>query len=125
MTAWSAATIGGVPYDEFLPKGALINRAELSSECQHRSQRIVRAKGAAPFGIGSVVSSICSSIIMDKGTIHPISHFQPSFGCCFSMPVVLGRGGIQRKIQMSLNFDEDAQITDSATILKRIIDQSA
>jgi L-lactate dehydrogenase len=123
VTAWSAATIGGAPINEFLSKEALINRAELSSECQHRSQRIVRAKGATPFSIGSVVSSICSSIIMDKGTVHPISHFQPSFGCCFSMPVVLGRGGIQRKIQMSLNFDEDAQITDSATLLKRIIDQ--
>lgn len=123
VTAWSAATISGVPINECLSKGALINRAGLSSECQHRSQGIIRAKGATPFGIGSVVSSICSSIILDKGTVHPISHFQPSFGCCFSLPVVLGKGGIQRKVQMSLDFDEDAQITDSATALKRRIDQ--
>ncbi|KAK1244810.1 hypothetical protein MKX08_004439 [Trichoderma sp. CBMAI-0020] len=123
VTAWSAATIGGVPINECLSKGALINRAELSSECQHRSQDIIRAKGATPFGIGSVVSSICSSIILDKSTVHPISHFQPSFGCCFSLPVVLGRRGVQRKVQMTLDFDEDAQITDSATALKRRIDQ--
>lgn len=123
VTAWSAATIGGVPINECLSKGALINRAGLSSECQHRSQGIIRAKGATPFGIGSVVSGICSSIILDKGTVHPISHFQPSFGCCFSLPVVLGKRGIQRKVQMSLDFDEDAQITDSATALKRKIDQ--
>lgn len=123
MAAWSAARIGGVPINEFLLKGDVINCVELSSECQHRSQNIVRAKGAMPFGIGSVISSICSSIILDKGAVHPVSHFQPSFGCCFSLPVVLGKGGIQRKVQMSLDFDEDAQITDSATALKRMIDQ--
>jgi L-lactate dehydrogenase len=123
VTAWSAATIGGVPINKFLAKEDMINRCELSSECQHRSQSIVRAKGAAPFGIGSVVFSICSAVILDKGTVHPVSHYQPSFGCCFSLPVVLGRGGIQRKVQMSLDFDEDAQITDSATVLKRLIDQ--
>lgn len=123
MAAWSAATISGAPIKQSLSKGDAINRVELSCECQHRSQSIVRAKGATPFGIGSVVSSICSSIILDKGTVHPISHFQPSLGCCFSLPVVLGRGGIRRTVQMSLDFDEDAQITDSATALKRRIDQ--
>jgi L-lactate dehydrogenase len=123
VTAWSAARIGGVPINEFLLKWDVINCAELSGEYQHRSQSIVRAKGATSFGIGSVVSSICSSIILDKGAVHPVSHFQPSFGCCFSLPVVLGKGGIQRKVQMSLDFDEDAQITDSATALKRMIDQ--
>lgn len=123
VTAWSAATIGGVPINECLSKAALINCAEFSRECQHRSQSIMRAKGTTPFGIGSAVSSICSSIILDKGAIHPVSHFQPSFGCCFSLPVVLGKGGIQRKVQISLDFDEDVQITDSATALKRMIDQ--
>ncbi|KAL6902757.1 L-lactate/malate dehydrogenase [Trichoderma evansii] len=123
VTAWSAATIGGIPINESLSKEVAINRSDLSNECKHRSQSIVRAKGATPFGIGSIVSSICSSIILDKGTVHPISHFQTSFGCCFSLPVVLGRKGVQQKVQMPLNFDEDAQITDSATALKKMIDQ--
>lgn len=123
MTAWSAATIGGVPINESLSKEDVINRSDLSNECKHRSQSIVRAKGATPFGIGSIVSSICSSIILDKGTVHPISHYQPTLGCCFSLPVVLGRKGIIRKVQMPLNFDEDAQITDSAAALKAMIDQ--
>ncbi|KAL7924174.1 L-lactate/malate dehydrogenase [Trichoderma austrokoningii] len=123
VAAWSAATIKGVPINASLSKGDVIDRSEFSSECKHRSQSIIRAKGAAPFGMASVVSSICSSVILDKGTVHPISHFQPSFGCCFSSPVVLGRGGIQRKIQVPLDFEEDAQITDAATALKKMIDQ--
>jgi L-lactate dehydrogenase len=123
VTAWSAATIGGVPIDASLSKEDVIDRSGLSNECKHRSQSIVRAKGATPFGIGSVVSGICSSILLDKGTVHPISHFHPTLGCCFSLPVVLGRKGITRKVQMRLNFDEDAQITDSAAALKTMIDQ--
>ncbi|PTB42849.1 uncharacterized protein TrAFT101_001426 [Trichoderma asperellum] len=123
VTAWSAATIGGVPINESLSKEDVINRSDLSNECKHRSQSIVRAKGATPFGIGSVVSSICCAIIQDKGTVHPISHFQPTLGCCFSLPVVLGKKGVTRKVQMPLSFEEDAQITDSATALKAMIDQ--
>ncbi|KAK1244131.1 hypothetical protein MKX08_002269, partial [Trichoderma sp. CBMAI-0020] len=123
VTAWSTATIGGIPIKESLSKEDVIDRSTLSSECKHRSQSIVRAKGSTPFGIGSVISSICSSITLDKGTVYPISHFQPSFGCCFSLPVVLGKKGIQRKVQMPLTFDEDAQIADSAAALKKLIDQ--
>lgn len=123
MTAWSAATIGGIPIDKSLSKEGVINRADLSSECKQRSQIIVRAKGATPFGIGSIVSSICSSIVFDKRTVYPISHFQPSFHCCFSMPVVLGRKGIVSTVRMPLNSDEVVQIDDSAIALKMMIDQ--
>ncbi|UKZ76933.1 hypothetical protein TrVFT333_004648 [Trichoderma virens FT-333] len=48
VTAWSAATIGGVPIDKCLSNEKTINRAELSNECKNRSQTIVRAKGATP-----------------------------------------------------------------------------
>lgn len=123
VTAWSAATVGGVPIDQCLSAGIPINRAELSSECKNRSHSIVRAKGATPFGIGSIVSSICSAIVFDKRTVHPLSHFQPSFGCCFSLPVVLGIKGIERTVKVPLDKDEDVQIADSAIALKMMIDQ--
>lgn len=120
MVAWSAATVGGIPIDKSLPLEK-VNRAALVDECQHISQGIIRAKGAVPFGIGSVVSSICSSILLDKRNVCPISHFQPEFGCCFSLPVVLGRTGIIRTIQVPLDSDETARIASSATGLAEMI----
>jgi len=120
VVAWSTATIGGVPIDKSLPPNTF-NHAELAYECKHISQSIIQAKGAMPFGIGSIVSSICSSILFDKRNVRPISHFQPEFGCCFSLPVVLGRKGIIRMIQMPLNSDEKADLIESAKTLGREI----
>lgn len=73
--------------------------------------------------MGSIVSSICSSILYDKRNIRPISHFQLEFGCCFSLPVVLGRRGIMGTIQMPLNSDEKAEIADSVKALKSIVER--
>lgn len=122
VVAWSTATVGGAPIDKSLPMDA-VNHAELENECKNRSQSIIQAKGATPFGIGSVVSSICSSILFDKRDIRPISHFQPDFCCCFSLPVILGRKGIIGTIQIPLDSDEQAEITKSAKALRDTIER--
>jgi L-lactate dehydrogenase len=117
VVAWSAATIGGVPIDKYLPPGTF-NQAELANECKLISQSIVLGKGARPLGIGSVISTMCSSILFDKRKVRPISHFQPEFGCCISLPAVLGRKGIIRTIHMPLNNDEEANIAEPAKTLR-------
>lgn len=121
VVAWSVATIGGVPIDKSLPPNTL-NRAELSDECKNRSRSIVRAKGATPFGIGSIVSSICSSILLDKRNVRPVSHFQPKFGCCFSLPSVIGRKGVASTISVPLDSDEEADMAKSVKELKENLD---
>lgn len=114
VVAWSTATIHGVPVDEFLDGHGVLDRAALAHDCRHRSESIVRAKGAIPFGIGACVSSMCASILLDRGDVRPVSHFQPEFGCCFSLPVVLGRRGILRTVRVPLNEVEQAEIARSA-----------
>ncbi|KKK22771.1 hypothetical protein ARAM_003911 [Aspergillus rambellii] len=122
VPAWSTATVAGVPLDQALPATAY-NRSEIVNECKHRSQSIIKAKGAMPLGIGSIVCSICSSILLDKHNVRPVSHFQQEYGCCFSLPVVLGRRGIVQTIQMPLSADEKAHIAESATTLKGTLDR--
>lgn len=121
VVAWSVATVGGVPMDKSLPPNVL-DRVELADECKHRSQSIIRAKGATPFGLGSIICSMCSSILLDKRNVRPVSHFQPDFGCSFSLPAVLGRKGVMSTIQMPLDRDEEAHIAESAKELRETID---
>ncbi|KAL2133620.1 hypothetical protein VTI74DRAFT_2022 [Chaetomium olivicolor] len=122
VAAWSSATINGVPIDQFLPPEQC-DHASLADECKQISESIFLAKGATPFGIGSVVASICTSILLDKGDVQPISHFQTEHGCCFSLPVVLGRKGIMRTVQLPLSSDEKAHITRSAERLKETMER--
>lgn len=111
-----------MPIDQFLPPEQC-NHASLAEECKQISESIFFAKGSTPFGIGSVVASICTSILLDKGDVQPISHFQPEHGCCFSLPAVLGRKGIMRTVQLPLSSDERAQITRSAGRLRETMER--
>ncbi|KAK4068319.1 hypothetical protein Purlil1_13833 [Purpureocillium lilacinum] len=123
VVTWSAATIGSMPFRDFNPSEESLDRSELEHACRNRSKEIIRAKGSCPFGLGSVVCSICSSILLDKRNVRPISHFQPEFGCCFSMPAVLGRTGITRTIKPPMSSEEEAGITESAKALRHTIDR--
>lgn len=117
VVPWSNAIIGGVPIQKLIPLNTL-DYGKLIKECKTRTQQIVLAKGTTPLGIGSVVSNICSSILSDKRSVCPISHFQPEWGCCFSLPVVLGRAGIIKTVQMPMNSDERAALDESVKALK-------
>lgn len=120
--AWSQGSVGAITIDILLPDHKrLVDRAELEIECKHRSQQIIRAKGATPFGIASVVVSICSSIILDKRNVRAISHYQPRFGCCLSMPAAIGKGGILKTFPMALGTEEDAVLTESAMALRAAV----
>ncbi|KAL3456404.1 lactate dehydrogenase/glycoside hydrolase [Aspergillus heterothallicus] len=124
VAVWSTATIGGVPLKDALPAASEeVERERLARECKIRSRSIVGAKGAMPFGIGSVVSSICSSILQDKRNVRPVSYFQPEFGCCFSLPAVVGRTGIVQSVPAGLSATEQEAVVRSAKALKRKLDQ--
>lgn len=125
VVAWSSATIGGVPVEKSLPDKGSISRSrkELSDACKVLPQSTIRAKGSTPFGIGYVVSNLCLSILLDKRNVRPVSHFQPEFDCCFSLPAVIGRKGIQGTIQLPLHGDEKAEVTQSVDELRSELDR--
>lgn len=123
VVAWSTAMIGGIHIDKSLTRDDIFDRKELADECKYRSQRIIRAKGSIPLGIGSIVCSICSSILFDKRRVRPVSHFQADFGCCFSLPVVLGRKGVIRTLQVPLDSNEMADLNKSADELRAAIEK--
>lgn len=120
--AWSTATVGGIPVDQTLDPETLVERTEVEAECKQQRHEIVQAKGSTPFGMGSVVASICASIALDKRNVKAVSHWQPEYGCCFSLPVVLGRKGIVRNVEVPLNDGERKRIEESVEKLKKQIE---
>ncbi|GIC86286.1 lactate/malate dehydrogenase family protein [Aspergillus udagawae] len=121
IVAWSTATAGGLPLASAVPPDTF-DPVQLSNECKQISQAIIKAKGAMPLGIGAIISKICSSILLDQRDILPISHFQEEFGCCFSLPVVLGRKGIVRTVWKPVDAEEWGGIAKSAAALNEMIE---
>lgn len=114
------ATISGIPLLKALPPSTL-DPALIAEQCRTTAATIISGKGATSFGIGSVVSSICSTILMDKHLVRPISHWVPELGCCLSLPVVLGRRGAARALPLNLNEDENEALEKSAETLRGVI----
>ncbi|KAJ5619343.1 hypothetical protein N7510_003327 [Penicillium lagena] len=117
VVAWSAAIVDDTSLDEALSSAAL-NRDEVLNECESRKQKMIRGKGKMSLGIGSLVARICQAIISDNGSVCNISHFQPNWGCCFSLPAVLGKAGIVKTFEMPLNSSELRFLEVSARDLK-------
>lgn len=114
------ATISGIPLLEALPPSTL-DTAVIAEQCRTTAATIIAGKGATSFGIGSVVSSICSAVLMDKHLVRPISHWVPELGCCLSLPVVLGRRGVTRTLPLRLSADENEALERSAETLRGVI----
>jgi L-lactate dehydrogenase len=120
--AWSNATIGGAPIEKALHSRGL-HRKDLEEISKHEEQHTIERKGAIGFGIASVVSGICASVLLNKQDVTPISHFQAELGCCLSLPVILGRKGIVKSVTLQLSSDEKAKLESSAKSLRTMADR--
>jgi L-lactate dehydrogenase len=120
--AWSVATIRGSPITQALSISAK-DRADLEDQCKDRPEMIFQAKGSTPYGISSVVYMMCAAILADERKICPVSHFQPEYGVCMSLPVVLGRRGISGTIQMPLSNEEVGSLAESAKGLQSLVER--
>ncbi|EWG55465.1 L-lactate dehydrogenase [Fusarium verticillioides 7600] len=117
VVVWSAATIGTIPIEDVKMLNA-IDRSRIELICKHRSSQISLGKGSAPFGIASVAANLCCSVMLDKHEMYPVSHFQEEYGCCLSLPAVIGRKGILNTVPLSMNEGENAAVKSSGDLLK-------
>ncbi len=122
--AWSRVTIGAVPLDQCLPAGVTLDLKAIALQTKNKAAAIIEAKGATAYGIGALSASICKSILFDQRNVRPISHWIEDFGCCLSLPVVLGRRGIVRALNMPLNEEEKDLLAKSAATLKKLITEA-
>ena len=90
--------------------------------CWHE---IIKKKGATYYGIAMSVRRICEAIILDQKSILPISCLQNGKNgienVVLSMPMIVGKHGAERSVEISLSEEERRAIKSSADMLKGII----
>ena len=123
FVAWSMASIGGVPLEKAMPdSGKGINKESIEEETRNKASNIIQNKGATNYGIGGVAASICSSVLFDERIVRPVSCWQDDLGVCLSVPVVLGRKGVVRVVDVELSKEERGKLEKSAKALKEVIE---
>ncbi|KAI3646163.1 hypothetical protein MP228_009091 [Amoeboaphelidium protococcarum] len=114
FVSYSSATIAGVPlldFKEFKDEQYL---NELAEKTKNKAYEIINAKGATYFGIGSVCASIVQSIFGDERLVRPLSVYVDEFKCCLSVPVIIGRNGVEQILPLKLSEKEREQMKQSA-----------
>lgn len=121
--AWSCSSIAGVPLDKF-PGSKDIDREAMANETKKKASALIESKGNTEFGIASVASSICKSILFDQRNIRPISHYQEDLKVCLSKPVILGRKGLAQTVELPLSGEEREALERSAKSLREVIEEA-
>lgn len=122
FVAWSLVSVGGVPLERALVNGTSIDRKAIAEETKNKATNIINNKGATNYGIGGVAASICKSVLFDQRNIRPVSFYQEEMDVCLSVPAVLGRQGIVRRVDMPLDEEEKAYLKESARALREVIE---
>ena len=122
FVAWSRCSIGGLPLEIALPKDVKIDEGRLEEETKAKAGKIIESKGATNYGIGGVVARLCRSILFDEREAVCVSSWQEELGVCLSLPVVLGREGVVRGVEMGLSKEEEGKLRKSAEAIKEVIE---
>ncbi|QGF23320.1 L-lactate dehydrogenase [Raineyella fluvialis] len=128
LPALSSATIAGVPIADELARHPE-RRLEIEEAFYvtvTSAQRIIKAKGSTSFGIGMALARISRAILEDQHVALPVSTLlSGEYGqqdVYMGTPAVLGRGGVERVVQIPLSEDEQKRFSDSGAALHAVQD---
>lgn len=119
--AMSVAQAGGEKIDDTPERRALCDKAATAGIA------VFRKKGNTCYAIGQAAAYIIESILLDEKRTVPMSVRIDGFlgveGVCLSLPVVVGKRGIERVLQPDLNAIEAEQFRAAARAVRKVIDE--
>ncbi|MGC4015420.1 MAG: hypothetical protein QM755_13020 [Luteolibacter sp.] len=100
-------------------------RREMFQQAATMGQEIYRRKGHTSYGIAMSAAAILESIALDDKRTMPLSVRVEGYAgvsdVCLSLPVVVGRGGVEKVLRPVLNETESSAFRHSAEVVKAAI----
>ena len=131
IVAWSSTNVSGIPVNDFCELRGHFNHEEamhrIADDVKNSAYDIIEKKGATYYGIAMSVKRICERIMRDEKSILPISSMMHGeYGIsdiCLSMPTVVGREGVETRVPIQLNEQEESALSASAEQLSKVAAQ--
>jgi len=126
--AWSLLRIAGISYDDldkyFNPKEHL-DCDNVASEVVEVAYSVLNMKGYTNSGIAMAACRLAEAVLLNERTILPVSStLEGEYGLrdvALSIPTIIGKNGIEKRIQVPLSDDEINKLKESAeSVLKTI-----
>ena len=121
---WSRATVAGLRINEVEGFKQTI-LSEIHNKTKNAVYEVISKKGATYYAIGLVISKIVKAILHNQHDVMPLSVYLDNYydegNICMSIPCVVGKEGIIRRMQLPLTQEEQQSLHKSASVLKEII----
>lgn len=126
VPVWSAATVGGMPVDDFCAAHNISltsdDKASIYRQTRDAAQHIIARKGATYYAIGAGLVEVVAAIVRDTGAILPVGSLMSGYNgasdVVFGLPCVVNRSGVERIVPLKLGADESAALNSSVEILR-------
>lgn len=123
---WSGAQVAGVSLAQFAAASGLPLTPEVMAEIdhgvRHAADEIINGKGATYYGIGAALARLVRCILHDERSVFTVCSVAPDVegvrDVALSLPLVVGREGVQRLIQPLLDAKEREALRRSAQLIK-------
>lgn len=117
-------TVAGIPVTEMIDKdklNAILERTKVGGG------ELVKLMGtSAWYAPGSAAAQMVEAIVKDQRRVFPVCiKLEGEYGikdCYLGVPVVLGKNGIERIIELDLNNDEKALLESSRKAVREVMD---
>ena len=122
---WSGAAIGGVPLKDIMVQRGM-DEATLKKRVDQRlaNINIIEGIGASQYGIGIVIARLIEAVLQDEKLVVPVGAHQSEEGVTFSLPSVVGAGGVERVLAPHLDAGEHEALARSVATLKDALARS-
>jgi malate dehydrogenase len=115
------STIAGIPMTELMPKERVDAIVQRTRQGGAEIVNLLKT-GSAYYAPGASVAEMVEAILKDKKLIRPVAAcLEGEYGLkdmYFGVPVVLGRNGVEKIIEVALNDDERAMMNKSAELVR-------
>jgi len=126
VPVWSMANIAGLRFSEYCPvcgkNCGPFPKDDIVNEVKNAAYRIIKGKGATYYAIGLALVHIVESILRDEYSVLTVSSLlNGEYGLhdvCLSLPSIVARRGVTKKVPVELSPDEEAGLLHSANVLK-------
>ncbi|MDI6770289.1 MAG: malate dehydrogenase [Anaerolineales bacterium] len=119
------SNIAGIPLDEYLSADKLAAIVERTRKGGGEIVSLLKT-GSAYYAPAAAIAQMAEAILKDKHLIVPAAaYMQGEYGLkdiFFGAPVMLGRKGVERIVEYSLNAEEKAALERSAAAVKETVE---
>jgi L-lactate dehydrogenase len=104
-----------------------LEKQEIAEKVRNSAYHIIEYKGATNYGIAQSLLRIVGAVIRDENSVLTVSSLVEDYmgieDVCMSIPCLVAREGIVRRLQTDLPDEEARKLRESAEKLKEFQDQ--